>query len=175
MYFIDMCFVYFCSYRKILDKFPLITKLKDMKDRLMKIITSEGLTPSLLADEMGVQRSGISHILSGRNNPSYDFLQKLLARFPKLNAEWIITGQGPMYKPSHTTSPDLFPLSTLYEKIPIPPDISKNPQHLSSGEGNKTIAPEQTMDTLPSGRTKKIIERMIAFYTDKTFSVYLPE
>ena len=77
-----------------------------MKDRLSKIISAEGLTPSTLADEIGVQRSGISHILSGRNYPSFDFMQKLLERFPKLNIEWLISGKGSMYKSNETIPQD---------------------------------------------------------------------
>jgi transcriptional regulator with XRE-family HTH domain len=57
---------------------------------------SESLKPSALADNIGVNRATISHILSGRNKPSIDFLQKLLHSYPDLNANWLITGIGYM-------------------------------------------------------------------------------
>jgi len=57
---------------------------------------SEGLKSSQLADNIGVNRATISHILSGRNKPSIDFLQKLLSAYPNLNANWLITGIGYM-------------------------------------------------------------------------------
>jgi len=69
-----------------------------MKDRISKILRLEGMTAAKLADEIGVQASGISHILSGRNNPSTDFLIKILDRFRGINAEWLLTGKGNMYK-----------------------------------------------------------------------------
>ena len=57
---------------------------------------SEGLKSSQLADNIGVNRATISHILSGRNKPSIDFFQKLLHNYPELNANWLITGIGYM-------------------------------------------------------------------------------
>ena len=57
---------------------------------------SERLKSSQLADNIGVNRATISHILSGRNKPSIDFLQKLLSIYPTLNANWLIAGVGYM-------------------------------------------------------------------------------
>ena len=56
----------------------------------------EALKSSKLADNIGVNRATISHILSGRNKPSIDFLQKLLSSYPELNANWLISGVGDM-------------------------------------------------------------------------------
>jgi transcriptional regulator with XRE-family HTH domain len=75
-----------------------------MKERLQQFLNSEQLTSSKLSDILGIQRSGMSHILSGRNKPSFDFIQKLLLKFPSLNAEWLITGKGNMYKENSDTS-----------------------------------------------------------------------
>ena len=68
-----------------------------MHNRINNWIKKEGLKSSELADIIGVNRSTISHILSGRNKPSIDFLQKLLFSFPNINANWLITGDGNMY------------------------------------------------------------------------------
>lgn len=56
----------------------------------------EGLKSSVLADSIGVNRATISHILSGRNKPSIDFLEKLLNVYPNINANWLISGIGYM-------------------------------------------------------------------------------
>ena len=69
-----------------------------MKDQLEKLMKAEGLSPAKFADEIGVQRSSISHILSGRNKPSFDFITKILDRFQGINAEWLLTGKGNMIK-----------------------------------------------------------------------------
>jgi len=64
--------------------------------RLKKWMDLEELKSSELADNINVNRATISHILSGRNKPSIDFLQKLLDIYPNLNANWLITGIGYM-------------------------------------------------------------------------------
>jgi transcriptional regulator with XRE-family HTH domain len=69
-----------------------------MKDRIQQFLNHTGYTATRLANELKVQRSGISHILSGRNQPSYDFLIRLLNRFPDISADWLLTGKGNMYK-----------------------------------------------------------------------------
>ncbi len=128
-----------------------------MKDRLQKIIISEGLTPAILADEIGVQRSGISHILSGRNNPSYDFLQKILIRFPKLNAEWLLLGQGSMYK---------HPLQTQAEHPVAEPANDPIPPPILPFDDRK---PKKTTYS-----SSKNIEKIVIFYADQTFKDYSP-
>ncbi|MGD0711853.1 MAG: helix-turn-helix transcriptional regulator [Bacteroidales bacterium] len=74
-----------------------------MNSRIQLILKTKNISASKFADEIGVQRSSISHILSGRNNPSLDFIQKILKRFPDINSDWILTGKGSMY-----IEPDLF-------------------------------------------------------------------
>ena len=141
----------------------------------MKIITSEGLTPSLLADEIGVQRSGISHILSGRNYPSFDFMQKLLTRFPKLNAEWFILGEGSMYKSIATNPTDLFTPLTPEPKAPVSPTLPDKPHILSSGEDDQKESPGMRPEISLPVKAEKTIEKMIILYADKTFASYFPE
>ena len=69
-----------------------------MNERLQKWMSNEGLKPSKLAENIKVNRATISHILSGRNKPSIEFLQKLLNNYSDLNANWLITGVGHMKK-----------------------------------------------------------------------------
>lgn len=69
-----------------------------MKERIEELMRSEGLTSVKLAELLSVQPSNISHIMSGRNNPSYDLIVKLVERFPRINPEWILLGKGDMYK-----------------------------------------------------------------------------
>ena len=69
-----------------------------MNNRLQQFLDLENLTPAKLADMIGVQRSGLSHILSGRNNPSYDFITRLLSKFPHINSDWLLMGKGKPYR-----------------------------------------------------------------------------
>jgi transcriptional regulator with XRE-family HTH domain len=67
-----------------------------MHERLKNWMGIEGLKSSALADSIGVNRATISHILSGRNKPSIDFLEKLLNVYPNINSNWLISGIGYM-------------------------------------------------------------------------------
>src|SRR5688572_6243878 len=69
-----------------------------MNERLIKLMEILEYTPSVFADEVGVIRSSISHIMSGRNKPGVELLQRVLKRFPEVSAEWLMAGIGPMFK-----------------------------------------------------------------------------
>ena len=101
-----------------------------MEDRLLKLLDTEQLTSAKFADAIGVQRSSVSHILSGRNKPSFDFLQKTLKAFPMVNADWLILGEGNMYEG------DVNPVSgSLFDQVPV-------------GKGQETsIIPVQTVES----------------------------
>jgi len=68
-----------------------------MKERLLEFLKRENKSSAQLAEEIGVQASGISHILSGRNNPSLDFVLKMLEKYQFLSTEWLLFGKGSMY------------------------------------------------------------------------------
>ena len=65
-------------------------------DRIKLLLEDKGLSPSAFADAIDIQRSSMSHILSGRNNPSLDMIQKILNNFPDINSSWLLTGKGKM-------------------------------------------------------------------------------
>jgi transcriptional regulator with XRE-family HTH domain len=79
-----------------------------MKDRLLKFLNKEQLSHARFAEIIGVQPSSISHILSGRNNPGFEFIQKILTNYPQLNAEWLILGKGNMFRQSESMQGVLF-------------------------------------------------------------------
>lgn len=70
-----------------------------MNNRIALVIQAKNITPSQLADELGVQRSGVSHIMTNRNKPSLEFIQKLLKKYPDISTNWILFGEGPMMNP----------------------------------------------------------------------------
>jgi transcriptional regulator with XRE-family HTH domain len=69
-----------------------------MKERLLEFLRQENKSSAQFAEEIGVQASGISHILSGRNNPSLDFVLKMLEKYKFLSTDWLLFGKGSMYK-----------------------------------------------------------------------------
>lgn len=70
-----------------------------MNNRIALVLKAKNISPSVLADDLGVQRSGISHILNGRNKPSLEFIQKLIKLYPDISIQWILFGDGPMMNP----------------------------------------------------------------------------
>ena len=67
-----------------------------MKERIEKIMEVEQLSASKFADAIGVQRSSISHIISGRNKPSLELVNKILQQYQHINADWLLLGKGEM-------------------------------------------------------------------------------
>tara|TARA_X000000950_G_scaffold144837_1_gene179175 strand:- start:242 stop:646 length:405 start_codon:yes stop_codon:yes gene_type:complete len=61
--------------------------------RIEEVRKNHQLTAASFATKIGVQRSAISHILSGRNKPSLEFLMKIHDSFDEVNLEWLILGK----------------------------------------------------------------------------------
>ena len=146
-----------------------------MRERILKFLDKANLSSAKFADDIGVQRSSVSHILSGRNNPSFEFIQKILTQYKYLNAEWLIMGTGSMYK---TVSQ-----GNLFENLPIEkatstqqviPELKIEDTPLSE---NQTLEPEKDSIAINTiiNKTQKAVDRIVLFYTDKTFSEYIPE
>ncbi|MBT8394638.1 MAG: helix-turn-helix domain-containing protein [Bacteroidia bacterium] len=79
----------------------------DFAKRLEKIIQFYGLSASSFAEKIGVQRSSISHILSGRNKPSLEFVMKVLSSFPDVDLYWFLNGKGNFPKQEEKTIKEL--------------------------------------------------------------------
>lgn len=68
-----------------------------MINRINLILRAKNITARQFAEEIGIQPSGMSHILGGRNNPSLEFVSKVLRRYPEIDANWLLLGRGEMY------------------------------------------------------------------------------
>lgn len=137
-----------------------------MRDRIQKILTKEGIAPTRFAEIIGVQRSSISHILSGRNNPSFDVIQSMLEKFPKINPDWLLLGKGDMYRKVVQ--------ATLFDENmqAFPPTGHSNQKEISIDD------PIQKSSAQTKGSENRLfekqVERVIVFYKDKTFTEYIP-
>lgn len=83
-----------------------------MNTRLKQFLTAENISQSQFADTLGVARASISHILSGRNKPGFDFLASLARHYPSLNLTWLITGRGRMYGNSQQPAETYFAVTS---------------------------------------------------------------
>lgn len=166
-----------------------------MKDRIAQILKTKNITATQFADELNVQRSGISHILSGRNNPSLDFVMKIKETYPEFNLDWLILGKGPatgnitskeirseIKNESKQTEflPDLFSIENevkdeikiekVVEANNVIPEIEISPK---SHPGNEKKASSVDEEALKRAPAKRII-RLITLYNDLTFDSYEP-
>ncbi len=143
-----------------------------MLERINLIIKTKSLSASQFADKVGVQRSSVSHVLSGRNKPSLEFIQKVLKKFPDIRSEWLLFGQGSM---SNTS--DLF--SNVDENEPKAGQIEKvdsNDSNTEKGSSTEVNTPITTSDIIKPGKvSSKAIDKIVLFFNDKSFVEYRPE
>ncbi len=137
-----------------------------MKERLQILMSHYGYTAARLADEIGVQRSGISHILSGRNQPSYDFILKIINTFREINAEWLLTGRGSMQKASVSETGAARMRDEAILNKAVHADLFSNSRDNSVNPVNSKT--ERKVTNVTS------IDRIVVFYKDGTFSHYIP-
>lgn len=95
-----------------------------MNRRLLQFLQAENITQAQLADVLDVARGSVSHVLSGRNKPGYDFLESLLLHYPQLNLDWLMTGKGRMYRDSAAPSDQEEALPFPEETVPAVREIS---------------------------------------------------
>ncbi|MEM9052037.1 MAG: helix-turn-helix transcriptional regulator [Bacteroidota bacterium] len=120
----------------------------DFPERLKTIIKVNNLTSSSFADRIGVQRSGVSHILNGRNKPSMEFLLKVIESFPRVDAGWLLTGKSP--------------------KKSVDSVINVAEPKVEKGE-TQAFHPEK-----PKPEKNRVIEKIVFFYSDRTFDSFNP-
>lgn len=82
--------------------------------RIKKVMAHHKLSASLFADKIGVQRSSISHILSGRNKPSLDFILKITSNFTDVDIEWLLNGKGSFPQKLASETKIESPIPTLF-------------------------------------------------------------
>ncbi|WP_298520951.1 helix-turn-helix transcriptional regulator [uncultured Kordia sp.] len=133
----------------------------DFTKRLRKVIEYYDLSASAFADRLGVQRSSISHILSGRNKPSLEFVMKILSSFPEVELYWLLNGKGSFPK---TDSPETVKPTPPISKPNTPQTTFQ--QSLPLEEKIQTSIPTQISS---NGKT---IDKIVIFYTDGTFEAY---
>ncbi|MFZ4523567.1 MAG: helix-turn-helix domain-containing protein [Bacteroidales bacterium] len=135
-----------------------------MIERILELMKEKNMTPSAFADEIGIQRSGMSHLISGRNNPSLEFLMKVMKRFPEVKADYLLYGvsqdagdQKEESRHENEIQPKL--AGTLFDQ----PEIA-------------VAKPESKISRpVKKERTERRIEKIVVFYDDRTFREYDPE
>lgn len=137
-----------------------------MKERIIEFLKAENKSSAQLAEEIGVQPSGISHIISGRNKPSLDFILKMLEKYRFISTDWLLFGKGMMYK-----EPEMQKL--FEESIDFTSKPSENEVNIEyEGKPDKRIENKTQSITEKTGA---IVEKIVWFYKDNSFKEYFPE
>lgn len=175
-----------------------------LNERISKVIEYSGLTSSEFADEVDVQRSSISHITSGRNKPSLEFIIKIKSRFPEILWDWLVNGDGEMLKSElpaddemeeekskPTSLPDLFTLineeeeEKFYEepkaeKTAVAERLPESPKTYGS-KANMEISDSQPLENSNEQIINQGIEnqpnkikRIVLFYENGKFESFEP-
>ncbi len=176
-----------------------------MIDRIKQVMEFSGLSPAQFATELGINRSNLTHLFSGRNQPSLDFIRKILIRFPQVKTEWLMMGMGSMLKDEsekipvqnifETNEPDLFSQSIPKIEKPTPVIENKSIEKLEVNDSGfleesiktkKNVVENSSRELNPvrehtsspqifNSREGKKAKRIVILYTDNTFEIYDPQ
>ncbi len=114
-----------------------------MVERINLLLKAKNITARQFAEEIGIQPSGMSHILSGRNNPSLDFVMKVVKRWPEVNINWLMFGKGEMYVGLPSSAPTV---SQAEEPMPAETPIQEHGATPFPTDTEATNAPEHSPD-----------------------------
>lgn len=157
-----------------------------MINRINLILRAKNITAKQFAEEIGIQPSGMSHIMSGRNNPSLEFVSKVIRRYPEIDANWLLLGKGEMYgivesekwkvesEKREQAEPTLFS-----EPDPLPePEEDDIPLSQSQVTDSSPTLGEQLecldKEPAPIIADKRRLVKILFFYDDRTFEEYRP-
>jgi transcriptional regulator with XRE-family HTH domain len=158
-----------------------MVNIEDFIKRLEIILDYYSLNASSFADKIGVQRSSLSHLLSGRNKPSLDFILKILEVFPDVDLYWILNGKGTFPKNSQqSVIKENNVEQVVKQNIPAPSSAEIIPENLFSEI--------KIPNPIPALETKKVeyqnsskesdstdIDKIVIFYKNGTFKSYVPD
>ena len=149
-----------------------------MNFRLQQFLSAENISQAQFADEIGVARASVSHIIAGRNKPGFDFIQSMALHYPALNLDWLISGKGRMYRdgvPAPQTQTQfvegqLFETSAEDDREPESPvEVKSKPDDSKQGATNylPTDSDNRSLPKLQVAGRK--ITRIVVFYDDNTY------
>jgi len=137
----------------------------DFAKRLQKILEHYGVSATAFSEEIEFNRSTISHLLSGRNKPSLEFVMKVLQKYPEVELYWLLNGKGS------------FPLEKNQRTIERNSSTSNLDEDKNVPSGKKRTSanesPNSAIDTHEkSPPSEKDIDRIVIFYKDGSFKAY---
>ena len=138
-----------------------------MKQKLEILRTKYNLSASSLAKTLGVEASAISHIKSGRNKPSYDFVVKMLRAFPDVSPDWLLLDRGEILRDGTSAAP----LSSKFDDYT---DVSlfDHEENIETSESLECTKNDANSIFSNPSKDSKRVERVIVLYSDGSFESY---
>jgi transcriptional regulator with XRE-family HTH domain len=144
-------------------------------NKIKEVLTIKQLSPSQLADTIGVQRSSISHILSGRNKPSLDIIQRIVKYYTEFTYEWFLDEVG-----SHLPTASLDSYKQVRQSGSNVPEPTSTRRSTTKNMGiiipesttHQNMLPAQSSDAQTASTNQ--IDKILIFYTNGTFQEYKP-
>lgn len=144
-----------------------------MREKLQKLMSTEQLTSSRFAELLGIQPSGVSHLLGGRNKPSFDLVQKILRRFPRVNPDWLLLDKDEMYRPTDIESQPAISQSITKEEITDGAMQQSPVSGMTTSATNSTNASTAAQQITAAFAPKNgNVKRVIILFDDHTFESY---
>lgn len=156
-----------------------MVNIENFIKRLEILLDYYSLNASSFADKIGVQRSSLSHLMSGRNKPSLDFILKILDVFPAVDLYWILKGEGIFPKSEKNQETNFIAKVEKQEPAPIITNEEVKATDLFS-ESQKRIPNFQPIAKVVDEQEKTLdqeaaeIDKIVIFYKNNTFSSYRP-
>lgn len=149
----------------------------DFSKRLQKIMDRNDLNASSFAERIHVGRSSISHILSGRNKPSLDFVINTVKEFPEVDLYWLLNGKGTYPKseaiPAENTTTIHTPAPPIISQSNQTPPVKQDTEKTSSNDLFSTVENE-VKPSLTNSNKGKNIQKVILLYDDGSFEYFIP-
>lgn len=152
-----------------------------MTERIQKIMDLENIKPGEFAEQIGINRSAVSHILNGRNKPSLDVVHRILSRYDYISSDWLLFGKGEMYKKNLGTSGQHIPKHqpSLFDENAV--NIPKQEPASEYKQENQPKVVQQMENQLVKDINEvripvtKKITKLVIFYSDNTFDTFAPD
>ena len=150
--------------------------MEDFIKRLTQLLEHFEHTASSFSDTVGVQRSSLSHLLSGRNKPSLDLIMKIHERFPEVNLYWLLKGELPFLYDEEIKKNTVKKQEETEDEITEIPDFQETKstvRDLNIPEYTEAKQKETTMSNLEL-EPNNPIEQIVVFYKNGTFKNFNP-
>ena len=154
-----------------------------MKDRIIKIMEDYQLSSSQFADKIGVPRSGLSHVLKGRNKPSLDYVLKILESFPMIDSNWLLTGVEANFRPDdgnrdNRAANELEITNKANETRVKDSEIDKSVSNIdvNTAQSKEEVAPYYASKSADKQLIDGVkLDKIVMFYSDGSFKEYKRE